>query len=120
MENFETFGRLISVNICDSFRIGLYSRLSSMLRVFIGEIFNCDVLLDITRGFCVQKILNACFFYEILIVLTLWLVIVIVILWLVFHPSFVLSFFFLFQFICNFFDYFLFEFYTCIIIIIII
>lgn len=53
-----------------------------MLRVFIGEIFNCDVLLDITRGFCVQKILNvnACFFYEILIVLTLWLVIVIVIL----------------------------------------
>lgn len=99
MENFETFGRLISVNICDSFRIGLYSRLSSMLRVFIGEIFNCDVLLDITRGFCVQKILNtnACFFYEILIVLTLWLVIVIVILWLVFHPSFVLSFFFSFS-----------------------
>lgn len=79
MENFETFGRLISVNICDSFRIGLFA---VMLRVFIGEIFNCDVLLDITRGFCVQKILNAnaCFFYEILIVLTLWLVIVIVIL----------------------------------------
>lgn len=76
MENFETFGRLISVNICDSFRIGF----AVMLRVFIGEIFNCDVLLDITRGFCVQKILNACFFYEILIVLTLGLVIVIVIL----------------------------------------
>lgn len=61
----------------------LYSWLFSMLRVFTGEILIAIVMLDITCGSRAKNFkcaVNVCFFYEILIVLTLWLAIVIVIL----------------------------------------
>lgn len=110
-----------SLNVCYSFRLYYISWLFSM---FLLVKFLITTLCLILRAvFACKKILNAnaCFFYEILIVLTLWLVIEIVyILWLVFHRSFVVSFIYFFSNLSvTFFDYFLFDFYTRIIIIII-